>query len=103
MPAIKTPTLLDRREEGRKLLETMGDAIEDAYQAQKKHLDQMWKLHEAEFGSDHSPYVDEGSFTYAGKKRLHELFGGGKTNREIAKFFGVTDSAIAYHRNKLSQ
>ena len=99
MPATKTPTLLDRREENRKLLELMGDSIHD----QKKHLDQMWKLHEAEFGSDHTPYVDEGSFTYVGKKRLHELLNDGKTNREAAKFFGVTDSAIAYHRNKLNQ
>ena len=97
--AKKTPTLLDRREENRKLLESMGDAID----VQKKHLDQMWTLHEAEFGSETAPYVDEGSFTYSGKKRLHELFHDGKTNRELAKFFGVTDGAIAYHRNKLNQ
>lgn len=97
--AKKTPTLLDRREENQKLLELMGDAIDD----QKKHLAQMWKLHEAEFGSEKAPYVDEGSFTYSGKKRLHELLSEGKTNRELAKFFGVTDGAIAYHRNKQVQ
>ncbi len=93
-PKIKM--ISDKRDEQRRSLEKLGDALHDG----QKELDRLWTLHEMEFGSDETPYVEHGSFTDAGKKRLYALFNEGKSNRELSKFFGVTDAAIAYHRKQ---
>ena len=96
--AKKLPTLTDRRDETYDALCAVNDALDEA----KKRVAALFKLHETEFGSEKAPYVEDGSFTHEGKKRLRQLFAEGKRNRELARFFNVTDAAIAYHRNKVS-
>lgn len=96
--AKKLPTLKDRRDETYDALCAMNDSLDAA----KKRLETLFKLHEAEYGSDKVNYVEDGSFTTEGKKRLRQLLFDGKRNRELARFFNVTDAAIAYHRNKLA-
>jgi len=91
-------TIADKRDEQRMLLEKVGDALDEA----SRGLKRLWKLHETEFGPDNE-YIRDGSFTDAGRKRLHQLFGEGKRNFEIAAFFGVTDAAVAYHRKRWMQ
>ena len=96
MPAKKT--ISDKRDEQRAILERLGDAVHDA----QRELDRLWKLHETEFGSE-SEYLRDGSFSDAGLKRLQQLFADGKRNMELARFFGVTDAAIAYQRKRWEQ
>jgi len=96
MPKAKVMTISDRRDEQRRALEKVGESLDDA----KKELNRLWQLHEMEFGSEKTPYVDDGAFTDVGKKRLYDLLSEGRTNRELSNFFGVTDAAIAYHRKQ---
>jgi hypothetical protein len=95
---MQTNTISKKRDDARVLLEKLGDNLESA----QKHLASLWKLHEKEFGKD-DEYLREGSFTDAGRRRLHQLLEEGKRNMEIAEFFGVTDAAIAYHRKRWRQ
>jgi hypothetical protein len=91
-------TIWDRRDEHRAILERCGDGLHDAL----RELDKLWKIHEAEFGTD-GEYLRDGGFSDAGLKRLRQLFDEGKRNMELARFFGVTDAAIAYQRKRWQQ
>ena len=91
-------SISDKRDDQRMALERIGDALETA----KGQLDRLWKLHEIEYGGD-GAYIREGSFTDAGRKRLRQMFADKKRNMEIATFFGVSDSAIAYQRKRWAQ
>lgn len=91
-------TISDKRDDERSALENIGDALDAA----KRQLDRLWKLHETEYGKD-SEYMRDGSFTDAGRKRLRQMFEDRKRNMEIAAFFGVSDSAIAYQRKRWMQ
>ncbi len=91
-------TISDKRDDQRIALEQLGAAMDAA----KRQLDRLWKLHETEFGTD-GEYIRDGGFTDAGRKRLRQMFGDGRRNMEIAAFFGVSDSAIAYQRKRWMQ
>ncbi|WP_374254146.1 hypothetical protein [Xanthobacter sp.] len=88
-------TISDQRDDERATLERLGGALETA----QKELGRLWQLHEAKFGGE-GEYLRDGAFTDAGLKRLRHFFGEGKKNVELARFFGVSDSAIAYQRKK---
>ena len=88
-------TISHQRDEQRAILERLGDTFAEA----QRELKKLWKLHETEFGTD-GEYLRDGSFTDAGLKRLRQLFVDGKRNMDLARFFGVTDAAIAYQRKR---
>lgn len=88
-------TITAKRDDERVTLEELTDLHHDL----KKIIERLWKIHETQYGTD-GQYLDEkGGFTEAGKKRLYGMFAeAGHKNAELARFFGVTDAAIAYHR-----
>lgn len=95
----KPKTIADARDEERMILETLNDSLDDAHRAAKR----MWKLHEERYGAEDSYLDEDGRFTTAGERRLHQYFKDGVKNSEIAKLFNVTDSAISYRRKKYDQ
>ena len=95
MPTKPEKTLSAKRDDERALLERLTDIAADFDKVTKD----LWKVHEAKYG-DTDPFLDRGKFTTAGINRLHGLFRDGKRNSEIAKFFEVADSAIAYRRKE---
>lgn len=90
-----TLTVSNKRDEERVALENLGDLISSAQRA----VNTLWELHETKYGAD-GEYIRDGAFTDAGIKRLRQMFFEGKRNMELAKFFGVTDAAIAYQRKQ---
>ena len=92
----KPKTIADARDEERVILEKLTESIDDANRVAKR----LWKLHEERYGEEDSYLDEDGKFTTAGERRLHQYFKDGAKNSEIAKFFDVTDSAISYRRKK---
>lgn len=95
MPKRPEKTLSAKRDDERALLERLTDIADDFTKVTKA----LWKVHDAEYGET-DPFLDRGKFTTAGIHRLHGQFRDGKRNSEIAKFFEVADSAIAYRRKE---
>lgn len=88
-------TISAKRDDERALLEQLNDMAKDFAAV----VDKLWNVHEAKYG-EKEPFLDRGKFTTAGIHRLHGLFREGKRNSEIASFFAVADSAIAYRRKE---
>ena len=95
MPMKPEKTLSAKRDAERALLERLTDIAADFDNVTKE----LWKVHEAKYGET-DPFLERGKFTTAGIHRLHGHFRDGKRNSEIAKFFAVADSAIAYRRKE---
>lgn len=95
MPKRPEKTLSAKRDDERALLERLTDIADDFAKVKTA----LWQVHNTQYGET-DPFLDRGKFTTTGVHRLHGLFREGKKNSEIAKFFEVADSAIAYRRKE---
>jgi DNA-binding NarL/FixJ family response regulator len=78
-------------------MEDVGDDLLAAYKKWERAHESLVALRK----TNPSLKDNKGKLTEAGRQRMKDMLADGKTNTEIATFFGIAPSAVSYHRKAL--